>query len=311
MALTDVNGNGMSYRLKSGEPIGEGVRRVAREQAEQALASAAAGDQPAATRVHDVRKCSKKLRGLLRLVRPHLGDRYRIEKDAIRIAARRLSGSRDAAVLLAAFDGLVKKRPGERADFDALRSALIESSGEVRRADHSEEQLAAFADELRDLLERIDEWRVDVNGFNAVGDGVLRSYRDGRTAMRKALKSSDVLDWHEWRKRVKDHWYHVRLLRDVWKPVMKARQGELERLSELLGEDHDLAVLHETITGSAAAAPEAAVALLAEIDRKRDKRQAAARPIGQRVYAEKPTALGQRLRHYWKVWLHECEPAGV
>jgi len=295
----------MSFRLKSTESPAQGVRRIAREQADRALASATATERDAAMRVHDVRKCTKKLRSVLRLARPHLGETFRAENGFIRDAARRLSASRDAAVLLATFEGLARKQPADqRAEWDALREILVGRVSAKAPAACPEEQLAVFANDMRELLERIDEWIVSVHGFGAVGDGLVRSYRGGRKAMRTAFRSSDPADWHEWRKRVKDHWYHMRLLRSVWKPVMTALQKELESLSDLLGEEHDLAVLHEHIAGLQDASA-GTQSLLEAIDRKREDLQSSARPLGQRVYAESPKALKKRLHAYWQVWHDE------
>jgi CHAD domain-containing protein len=293
----------MSFRLKRSESPADGVRRIAHELAERALAEATATDRDVVARVHNVRKCTKKLRSVLRLARPHLGDQYHVENALIRDSSRRLSASRDAAVVLATFDGLAKKQSDDqRAGSAAIRELLVGSLSDNAGNDSAEEQLAAFADDARELLERIDEWIVHASDFAAVGDGLARSYADGRDAMQAAIGSSDAADWHEWRKRVKDHWYHVRLLRSVWKPVMKAREQELETLSDLLGEDHDLAVLDVSIARLGAPDAEAAACLIELAARRRASLQASAAGLGGRVYAEKPPALHKRLERYWRVW---------
>ncbi len=296
----------MSFRLKQSESPAEGLRRIAREQAELALAAATATDRNTATRVHEVRKCTKKVRSLMRLVRPHLGDRFRVENSFLSDAARRLSASRDAAVLLATFDALVKKQPtDQKTEWAAPREVVVRRLSETAPAVDSKEQLAAVADEMRELLERIDEWTVGEPDFGAVGDGLTRSYRDGRNAMRTAFRSTDADDWHEWRKRVKDHWYHVRLLRNAWKPVMKACEKELETLSDLLGEEHDLAVLDERVADLQDSPTEMTSRLREAIARRRENLRSAARPLGARVYAEKPKPLKKRFRHYWRTWHDE------
>jgi CHAD domain-containing protein len=294
----------MSFRLKRSESPADGLRRIARELAEQALAEAAATDRDTATRVHNARKCTKKTRSILRLARRHLGETFRVENALIRDAARRLSASRDAAVLLATFDALVREQSDElRAVTAPIRDVLVGKLSEAASAACAKEQLALFADDMRELLVRIDEWVITAHDFDAVGDGLVRSYRDGRSAMKAALDTSDAAAWHEWRKRVKDHWYHVRLLRNVWKPVMKAREKELKTLSDVLGEEHDLAVLQERISNELPSEPSSR--LLEAIERKRQHLQSVARPFGERIYAEKPKALGKRLDRYWEVWRSE------
>ena len=75
---------------------------------------------------------------------------------------------------------------------------------------------------------------------------------------------------HEWRKRVKDLWYHCLLLQDAWKPVMSALADEAHELSDRLGDDHDLAVLLEWahVHGSALDGSRPAAARL-----RRDRRE--------------------------------------
>jgi hypothetical protein len=45
-----------------------------------------------------------------------------------------------------------------------------------------------------------------------------------------------------------------------------------------------------------------AQALVGLIDRRRVEFQVRARPLGARLFAEKPKRLSSRLRHYWKSW---------
>ena len=65
----------------------------------------------------------------------------------------------------------------------------------------------------------------------------------GRRALRAARRRPTAENLHEWRKRAKDHWYNLSVLRDVWPPVMEPLADAAHQLSERLGEDHDLEVL--------------------------------------------------------------------
>ena len=65
-------------------------------------------------------------------------------------------------------------------------------------------------------------------------------------------------DFHEWRKRVKYHWYHCRLLKNLYKPLMKARRDEAKHLADLLGDDHDLSMLDLLLTEHARDFPDPA-----------------------------------------------------
>ena len=60
--------------------------------------------------------------------------------------------------------------------------------------------------------------------------------------------SGEMSDLHDWRKRVKDLWYHERLLAPTCGPTVRGHAKELDRLSDLLGDDHDLALLRHELT---------------------------------------------------------------
>ena len=40
---------------------------------------------------------------------------------------------------------------------------------------------------------------------------------------------------HEWRKRAKDHWYHIRLVEDLWTEVMEGYEKSLKDLETVAG----------------------------------------------------------------------------
>ena len=102
---------------------------------------------------------------------------------------------------------------------------------------------------------------------------------------------------HEWRKRVKDLWYHLRLLHDVWPAALAGPEQEAHALSDLLGDHHDLTVLIEELRDGE---EERLVGELAE--RRQGELLAEAIPLGRRLYAEKPGRFGGRLEAYWGAW---------
>ncbi len=55
-------------------------------------------------------------------------------------------------------------------------------------------------------------------------------------------------EFHDWRKFVKYHFYHTRLLAGVYGKAARKRAKDANELEELLGQHHDLAVLRERIT---------------------------------------------------------------
>ena len=83
---------------------------------------------------------------------------------------------------------------------------------------------AASVAMLSEARERVDDWPLERDSFDAVADGLERTYRRGRRDFRAARDEPSVEALHEWRKRVKDLWYHHTLLRELWPPVMTRRR---------------------------------------------------------------------------------------
>lgn len=311
----------MSYRLTLSDALAASVRACAREQLHGAILRLEQPGDDSAKAIHDARKRLKKTRALLRLVRPALGKAaYRRENDALRDAAAQLSATRDADVLVATVDGLAERAVGRlpAADFAALREALAAEA----QAAHAgpppagvapatgdapgdaptpalDATAAAVAQELRDAHARVAEWPLDGAGWETVVAGIARAYARGSEERRTAEHDPTVEHLHDWRKRVKDLWYHHRLLKPVWPAVVDAYGEEAHVLSEQLGDDHDLAVLRARLQRGLALPPGAATsvdALLELVAERRAELQAQARLVAARLYAESPKAFERRLR---------------
>src|SRR5687767_12453521 len=90
----------MTYRFKLQEPIADGVRRIGLEQIDIAAAKLAGKKDDPAVAIHDARRCLKRLRALLRLVRPGVAETtYRRETDRLVGIGRMLAGARDLHVM--------------------------------------------------------------------------------------------------------------------------------------------------------------------------------------------------------------------
>lgn len=302
----------MSYRLSLADELSASVRACAREQLQGAVARLEQpGDDPV-TAIHDARKRLKKTRALLRLVRPALGkEAYRRENDALRAAAAQLSATRDADVLVATVDALAERAVGRlpAADFAALRELLAAEAASEHRAEAGEDPAAAVAQELRVAHARVDDWPLDGAGWETVVAGIARAYARGSEERSAAEHDPTVEHLHDWRKRVKDLWYHHRLLKPVWPAIVEAYGEEAHVLSEQLGDDHDLAVLRARLERGIDLPAGAAAdldPLLALVGERRAELQGQARLVAARLYAESPKAFERRLRTWTETAVAEA-----
>ena len=274
-----------AYRLKQGEPVPEGIARIARGRIDHAIEALGEATEEG---VHEARKDMKKLRALLRLVRGDIGEKtFRRESDFFRDAARELSGVRDADVMVATLADLESRYEADEADTGPIRQRLearrLQTAGGGRH--EAARTVVAMLGEAR---ARVGDWPLERDGFEPFEDGLRRTYRRGRRDWRAALKEPSTENLHEWRKRAKDLWYHCLLLQESWKPVMGALADEAHELSDRLGDDHDLAVLLEF----------GAEPLEGLIASRRQELQQEAFAYGARLYADKPKAFVRRIEHW-------------
>ncbi|HEX5146146.1 MAG TPA: CHAD domain-containing protein [Conexibacter sp.] len=298
----------MAYRLSIADDVPGSVRRCAHEQLAGAIRELErAGDDPVAA-IHQARKHLKKARALLRLVRPALGkDAYRRENDALREAARALSSTRDADVLAQTAATLaghgVGRVPAEA--IEELRAALEAEAAAGREHGGDASALTPVLEALRAADLRVERWPLDGADRDTVLAGAVRAYARGREAFAVARAEPTPELLHAWRKRAKDLWYHQRLLGPAWPPVLKAYAQEAHRLTELLGDDHDLAGLAERLAAPAPPLPLLVAArsdaLLALAEHRREQLRTEATQLGRRVYAESPKAFSRRLGRWLDV----------
>jgi CHAD domain-containing protein len=285
----------MSYRLEPGEGVADGIRRIVGEELDSAISGLREGaDLPAEGRdkaIHEARKSLKKSRSALRLVREDLKRSTRQQESAaMRDAGRRLSGARDAQVMLDTLAKVAKSAvpppPSEEVrglqqELQARRNAL------AAQLEGDAGLLGEVSGELQAVRDRVSTWKLRDQGFDSVVAGIEVLYARGRDAMREALTDGDDETWHEWRKRVKDLWYAGRILQPVAGGQLDGTVDAADELSDVLGNHNDLAVLLE-------AAGER-FGLCAAIILERDGLRRRAAPIGRRLYAERPKAFAARL----------------
>ncbi len=293
----------MPYELDPDESVHTGIARCAREQlqvARRALSEDAAEDPVGA--VHTARKALKKERALLRLVRGAIpATQRRRENRALRDAARKLSGTRDADVMIATLDDLAKHFSGQMpaSTFSAVRDQLVLAREGAQAAGASAGTASALED-LAAIEARMEGWQLQRGGWRALDAGLLLTYGRGRKAFRRARREPTLTNLHDWRKRVKDLWYELRLLSPGGGPVVRGQTQEARELGELLGSDHDLGVLSQTLGRIDDAVADDLRPLRGLIEHRREELQSEAMHAGRRLYAEKPRAFSRRMRSCWK-----------
>lgn len=292
----------MEYTIRSDEPVSTGIQRIASGKVETAI-DHIDGEMERHETVHEVRKRCKEVRAAFRLVRGVLPT-YSEENAHYRDAARLLSDIRDATALIETFDehvepAVVDADAAGAVPFSDVRSLLVRRRDELTEEMDFDDRLADVREELVVGAGRVDQLPIATDGYDAVAGGLRKSYRRGRDRMADAYEDPSTEAFHEWRKRIKYHRYHTRLLRSIWPGPMKARRSELKTLSDVIGDEHDLAVFLETMHDESLFEPDTRETLDTVITHRRSQLRRQARPLGERIFAEEPDQLVQRMRQYW------------
>ena len=294
--------------IASDEPLPAAIHRISIGLLDEAIRDLAGdGEQDFDAAVHAARKAMKRLRAILRLVRDDLGQRtYRSENVVVRDTARTIGAARDAKVLLGTLEAL-RERSGDLlaaatfsdtekwlvARYEQARSEV--TSGVLTRAvlnlATARSRFRAFP--LSDLLS---------DDFTSIAPGIHRVYRRGRRGYGRSLTDPTVEDLHDWRKRAKYLWFQMEALQPLRPRSIGALAHELEELGEVLGQDHDLALLADAVLRDADACPDdrERALLIALIDLERTQLQERASRIGAGIYAERPGAFVDRIGAYWE-----------
>lgn len=302
----------MAYRLKLDEGIQAGVRRIGVAQIERAIACLEATGDESATGIHEARKSLKRIRALLRLVRPALGERvFARENGDFRDTGALLSHTRDTQILLETVTKL-DTRFGE-ASGSGLRKLREVLAGSLTVADAAAEAgpRAEAIKRLQQAKPRFARLKLDPDDFDAIRAGLEQTFRRARAAFDASYDEPSDERFHDLRKGVQQHWRHMALLRRAWPEVADARLATARRLSQILGDDHDLAILAARLESP----PLAEIphrdrrTILKLAARRQDELRAQARPMGERLFADGPRSVGRRFATYWNA-ARELNAAG-
>lgn len=300
----------MRFRFKPSDATVEaGFRRIASETLDDALTLLRDRALPTAQIVHRVRRDCKAMRGLLRLVRP-VFPAYETENALFRDVAASLSAARDSVVLVEALDGLIAQAQGSRRhhahleprELAAIRARLARPAGDPALI---ETQLGQAADALLAARVRIAGWSLVAHGDPPLAPGLRKTYRAARRRMMGLEGGSDPQLSHEWRKQVKYHWQHMRLLRSLAPDLARNRVRAAGRLGDLLGEQHDLDLLAHLLeddmtAGAVGGETRACVVQLARHRAARLARRSA--KLGARLFDQKPSAYMKAWDDVWARW---------
>jgi CHAD domain-containing protein len=289
----------MAFRLKRRRSIGSQLAHIVASESRKATEEVTT-DSPAEESVHEARKHVKKIRAVLRLLRSELGDDYTSLNKCSRSAAHQISEIRDADALLETITSLRQRyRAVIRVGFRPAMATL-----KMRRREAYARLAARHLSDARQMLERSrralrSSVRRAATG-RSVRDGIAGGYRRARREMAQAAATTDDARLHTWRRRVKDHWYQMRLIEGLHRSA-HARVRALGGLEDWLGEHHNLAVLRGMILEQPRRFGDARSVdvVLGCIDKRQATLRQRAIRRGHSLFSAKPSSFRKQITRWW------------
>lgn len=295
----------MAFQLKQHESIGHGLRRLAKRELEQARTELRRTSPPADEAIHEARRSVKKLRAILQIIEEAGGDVGSRSRKRLKSVNHTLSRLRDADAVVVTLEALRKRNPHLFSEhtFASVKRRLV---NQKRAAEHAANDAGTWKDvdrQLQKLRRAAKRLRPHKKGFRALAADYRSSHRDGRDAMRCALKSQRATDFHEWRKQIKALWYALRLIEPADRKIRRDISA-LHRAETALGDAHNVVILCADLSRDASVCRGPL-----DLDRMRlaaNRYQCALRTqairAARRIYQRTPKGYGRTLRRAWKAW---------
>ncbi len=291
----------MGFRLKSGESVSNDVRRIVLRQLDLAASElVSVGDPESDEAVHDARRRVKKIRAIIRLIRPVLDKPHRSDPNLRRVS-KMLAPVADGKGVIDTLNELLHRYRKElpRKTAAAIRSDLIAREKQIDRKAAEDGVLQEAKRTLRHERTRVKRWKLSADGFRAIAPGLKDSVRRARDGMVTAWLHPSAANHHTWRRSVKDHWFHVRLLQGRCDDRLQPYQHQLEALDGILGEYHNLVLLHEVLVSDSTLSRREVARCLRIVERYQRALRRNAQTLGMRIYDEKPRRFVRRVKRLW------------
>jgi len=304
----------MSYRLENNETLSFGLKRIVLELIDNSVFNFSKGNGSFNEDVHESRKNFKKIRTVFRLIRSQIGkDSFRLENSFYRDSGRVLSDLRDSTVLISTFEKLTKNSELEMSNFDfsVFKNFLIEKHKSISASKNKKSQVInSLSTDLLLARSRVFDWPITGDNFKIIKPNLRKIYELGQDYMYAVFDEAIKENVHEWRKRVKDLWYSMRILLNLWPEIMSPLVLLLGKLSDLLGDTNDLFLLKERIITNQSKFKDGqhTKELINFIDKRIIDLLRDARTIGRKVYSEDSKYFVGRMQNYFEIWRSEYNP---
>ncbi len=286
----------LQYCFRKGEALPDAIRRILSEQLGQAVQVLSAHGESLEDAVHEARRCIKRVRSALRLIRPAIPHTYARENRRLRDIGRSLSELRDSHALIQTLGDLEKLRGGKEPRRHAFADArtFLESRGQQIERTMEEGGMDQSISRLKEALKDIQKLTYAKVNPETISKSIYKTVKRGMKAFAAAENDRKSEKFHDWRKRAKDLRYQLSLFSDL-RPDLQDYSKSAKELEQLLGDDHNLAVLSALLGEAQASDGHEFPSLQKQISGRQSALREQAKDIGEKLYGEKRKVWKRRI----------------
>ncbi len=285
--------------LQKHETLTNGLLRVIDALTNSATDTSAQPSRDDADVIHKVRTTIKRLRALLRLIRPSVEPSFfDRENERLRNAAGLLSFARDTEIARETLKSLPVSKPSDK---QAVKSVLSGIKNRGEPGTDAEQTMAEVRERLEQTRRNFHRLKLQGAEREILEKGLRTVYRQGRNRMENAIEQRQDDAFHRWRIRAKNLYYELQFLESVSPKRLHRMVSRLSKLQDRIGLDHDIAVLRAWLQKKPEAfgSKEAVQRVIARLNQQTRKLRDAAVPIGQKIWHQKPRQFARKIARHW------------
>jgi CHAD domain-containing protein len=293
----------MAQILKKDESLIGGIRRIASEIIIESI-YLLKKPKDFDFSIHETRKNIKKLRTILRLLKFNIDSQnYHDFNTEFRDIGRKLSAIRDAEALIETIDKIKSRKYSTKKSIANTKSQLLLNKDKISSAFLSNQEIQIIIENLEVLEKKfynIDFFGEEIFVFIS---GLKKTYSNCIKFMEICKNEGSDVDFHEWRKQVKYLWNSILLFQKTWNPVLSAYSNELHKLSDYLGDLHDISVLNDLILNDKIKLDsDDKNRLLSIIENLKLKLKKSSFNLGIKLFLDNPAAFSKKLNKLWMLY---------
>jgi CHAD domain-containing protein len=242
--------NYKGFRIFRNEPYQKTYIRLIAEQVTKTLNLTKLANKDPDYATHEIRKCSKRIRAVIRLFRFAMDETsYQQSIIAFRDLNKMLATHRISAANIE----ILKKTAADKryaALVPVINRIILVYQEDHRNITHEMLTSAThvkLGDMIRENLNTLKKQPLVNCKFSDILKGLKLTYKRCRNNLDRAIQEPLTENLHAFRKSVKMLWNQLVVLKPVWPPVIGQTVHYLDLLGERLGYEHDLAELEHSL----------------------------------------------------------------